>query len=70
MTYLVPNIFVKVLVCGNIKADTAGLEPLSLDLEIRVWHGRDDDVRHGQTLPKSEIARVDDVARVVALCGH
>jgi len=69
MTYLVPNILVKVLVRCDIEADTASLKPLRLNLEVRVWHSRDDNVRYGQTFLHSQIARVDDMARVITVRG-
>lgn len=52
--YLFSDVFFKVLVCCDVQADTAILEPLRLDFVISVWHGRNDNVGMGETFLECE----------------
>ena len=64
-TGLFAHILLEVLVCGDVDADAAVLEPLGLDLVRGVRHGRDGDVRLCEALLQRQCARVHDVPRVV-----
>ena len=66
-TDLLADVLLKVLVRGDVEADAAVFEPLSLHLVRRAGHGGDDDIRDREALLQRQAARVHDVPRVIAV---
>ena len=48
-TYLLSHVRLEILICGDVHADAAVLQPRRLDLVVRAWDSRHDDVRERKT---------------------
>ena len=66
LSHLISDVLLEVLVCSNVQANTASLQPLGLDFVVGTRDCRYHDIGDGEDVLQSHVAGIHDMSGVVA----